>query len=65
MPADMPAHLQLIVDTLCAQGCARVGKIIEQLRQGDEIEETRGLSAEERAAVLAELVNIMEVYDKR
>lgn len=52
------------VTRICELGCARVREIIQALASREPVPETEGLNAEERAAVLAELVSIMAVYDR-
>jgi hypothetical protein len=53
------------VEALALKGCTAIWRIIEDLEQGKEVEETAPLSEEERAAVLAELKSIMAVYQGR
>lgn len=50
------------VEAVCQKGCRQVRRDIDALVRGDEIAETRGLSAEERLLLLAELEQIMAVY---
>ena len=52
------------VETICAQGCARVNELIIELDKGSKIKDTQELTQEETTAVLAELKAIMAVYDK-
>jgi hypothetical protein len=53
------------LEVLALKGCTTIWRIIEDLEQGKEVEETASLSEEERAAVLAELKSIMAVYQGR
>ena len=53
------------VEILCHKGCRQVWYDIAALEQGATLPETQGLSASERAAVLAELKAVMAVYGNR
>ncbi len=53
------------VERLCHKGCRQVWRDIDALERGDELPETIGLNAEERAAVIQELKAIMAVYGDR
>lgn len=53
------------LEVFALKGCAAIWRIIDDLEQGKEVEETASLSEEERAAVLAELKSIMAVYQGR
>lgn len=55
--------VEAAVEALCQYGCVAVRGIIDDLEAGREVAGTAGLSAAERAAVLAELQAIMAVYD--
>ncbi len=57
-------HLRLEsrVEAICQHGCPQVRRIIAALETGDEVPETHGLNQSERAALLAELQQIMAVY---
>ena len=63
MNKDLPEHIQTIVEDLCETGCERVNEIIEALAKGADVKKTAALSEKERKQVLAELKNIMSVYD--
>jgi hypothetical protein len=54
--------LDAIIEALCRQGCRQVRLNIARLEQGEEVPETRGLTAAARLEVLAELRAIMAVY---
>jgi len=62
-PADPPAHIQTIIDSICELGCDRVNEIIDILECGKSVEETRGLDKSDQLRVLLELKVIMAVYD--
>jgi hypothetical protein len=62
-PADPPAHIQSIIESICELGCDRVNEIIETLEGGNSVEETRGLDESDQLRVLMELKVIMAVYD--
>ena len=64
MNKDLPEHIQTIVEDLCETGCERVNEIIETLAKGADIKKTAALSERERKQVLAELKNVMSVYDE-
>ncbi len=55
-------QLESRLENICQQGCQQVRRIIAALDTGDEIPETHGLNQSERAALLAELKQIMAVY---
>jgi hypothetical protein len=57
--------LQARLESLCAKGCRRVWEDIDALERGEELSETRDLSAQERSWLLAELKLIMSVYGDR
>ncbi|PQJ95799.1 hypothetical protein CXB77_15210 [Chromatium okenii] len=50
------------LESICQHGCQQVRRIIAALENGDEVPETHGLNQAERAALLAELQQIMAVY---
>ena len=53
------------LEALCEKGCRQVWQAIEALERGDDLPETRGLSAEERRLLLIELEQVMAVYADR
>jgi hypothetical protein len=57
--------LQARLESLCAKGCRRVWQDIDALERGEELSETRDLSAAERRWLLSELKLIMAVYGER
>jgi len=62
-PADLPAHVQSIIESICELGCDRVNEIIDALECGNSVEETNGLDISDQQWVLKELKAIMAVYD--
>jgi hypothetical protein len=64
MKHPLPEHLQSIVEALCETGCQRVSDVIEILDKGADVKKTAALTEQERKQVLAELKNIMSVYDE-
>jgi hypothetical protein len=62
-PADPPAHIQSIIESICELGCDRVNEIIDALECGNSVEETRDLDKSDQLRVLMELKVIMAVYD--
>lgn len=57
--------IEQAVTLICDQGCVRIRVLIQHLETGVAIQETIELSEAERQAVLAELKNIMAIYDLR
>jgi|JYMV01.1.fsa_nt_gi hypothetical protein len=57
-------HVDEIVETICDTGCTSVTDIIARLDSAQPIDQTRDLSSEQQAAVLAELKSIMAVYNE-
>lgn len=57
--------IERAITLICNQGCVRIRVMIQQLENGMTILETTGLNEAERQAVLAELKNIMAIYDLR
>jgi len=55
-------RLEARLEALCEKGCQRVWQDIEALERGEELPETRGLTAEESRLLLHELKQIMAVY---
>jgi hypothetical protein len=62
-PANLPAHVQSTIESICELGCDSVNDIIDALGQGNSVRETAGLDKTERQRVLLELKEIMAVYD--
>jgi hypothetical protein len=58
-------RVEVRLEALCEKGCRRVWHDIDALERGEELKETRDLSAEERRWLLAELKDIMSVYQDR
>ena len=55
-------RLQLCVESICRKGCQSVRKDMEILQAEGELQETQGLSGDEKQQVLEELRTIMAVY---
>ena len=53
------------LEALCEKGCRQVWQAIEALEGGEDLPETRGLSAEECRLLLLELKQVMAVYADR
>lgn len=53
------------VEILCDKGCRQVWQEIDALERGEDLPETVGLNAEDRAQVVQELKAIMAVYGER
>lgn len=62
---SLPAHLQLIVESLCTDGCKTVHAYIDSLENNEVVFTMKGLTTAEHRLVLAELKTIMAVYDRR
>ena len=58
-------HINRCIEAICQHGCQNVNSMILALEQGQELEETRGLSNREKSQVLAELRAVMKVYNAR
>jgi len=54
--------LDSLIESICQKGCNSVYEMIDQLQQGERVNELADLSTDERQKVLHELVNIMSVY---
>ena len=54
--------IDLLLESLCGEGCKAVSGVIENLESGSALPQTDGLSAEELDTLLAELKSIMAVY---
>ncbi len=59
--ADHPL-VEARLEAICQKGCRTVQLDIARIEQGEDLPETRGLTAEERRVLLAELKQIMAVY---
>ncbi len=57
-----PSPVEPRLEAICRKGCRLVRRDIRRLELGEEIPESRGLSAAERALLLRELRDIMSVY---
>lgn len=53
------------VSQICDLGCVQIRILIGQLESGATTPETIGFDEADRLAVLAELKNIMSIYDQR
>lgn len=58
-------RVEACAEALCQKGCRQVRRDILVLESGGELPETRGLTRHQRAILLAELRQIMAVYDGR
>lgn len=57
--------IECAITLICDLGCTRIRALIQLLEADVTIEEATDLDAAERQAVLAELKNIMAIYDLR
>ncbi len=62
-PANLPAHVQSTIESICELGCDKVNDIIDALESGNSVMETASLDKTDRQRVLLELKEIMAVYD--
>jgi len=62
--SDLPDHLQTIIDKLCEQGCTAVTNTIDDIEAGNVPEALKPLHETERNVVLAELKDIMQIYQQ-
>lgn len=58
-------RLEARLEALCEKGCRHVWQDIDALEQGQELNETKGLTEKERRWLLSELKQIMTVYGDR
>jgi hypothetical protein len=58
-------RLESRLERLCEKGCRHVWKDIEAIERGEDLAETRDLTQPERRWLLAELKQIMSVYQGR
>jgi len=65
MISKLPQHLQSVVEDICNAGCQRAYEIIAILGRKGDVAETDQLSELEREQILAELRNIMSVYQQK
>lgn len=55
-------RIDLVMESLCGQGCKAVWGVIATLESGRALPQTDGLDPEELELLLAELKSIMAVY---
>lgn len=60
--ATESADIDLVLESLCGQGCKAVWRVIASLESGEALPQTDGLSADELDTLLAELKSVMAVY---
>ena len=65
MPANLPEHLQHLVDDVCSLGCQRVNEIIDESTRGIRSQELKELEQHEVRAVVDVLKQVMAVYDRQ
>jgi hypothetical protein len=53
------------IEILCEQGCGEVNQLLEKARTGDELDELSEFSSSEILLIIAELEEIMAVYDAK
>ena len=58
-------RLEARLEALCEKGCRHVWQDIDALERGDDVTETRDLTADERGWLLRELKQVMAVYADR
>lgn len=54
--------IDLLLESLCGEGCKAVWGVIENLESGTALPQTDGLSESELDTLLAELKSVMAVY---
>lgn len=62
---EFPGYLQHIVEDICSNGCEAVNQIIKSLQNEETVEAVESLNQNERQRVLAELSDIMSVYEQQ
>jgi hypothetical protein len=63
-PTDV-YQLEARLEAMCEKGCRHVWRDIDALERGEDLPETRDLSAEECRWLLGELKQVMAVYADR
>ncbi|HHJ36308.1 MAG TPA: hypothetical protein ENJ87_11130 [Gammaproteobacteria bacterium] len=63
MNPDFPEKLEDKIETLCGQGCAQVNQLIDDARNGGDVEALSGFSDNEVAQIIDELSEIMAIYE--
>ena len=63
MNPDLSKKAKNKVESLCGLGCKQVKQLLEKAKNGDDIEELSKFSRAEASQIVAELGEIMSVYD--
>jgi hypothetical protein len=53
------------IETLCELGCSEVNQLLEKARAGDELDELSEFTSSEILLIIAELNEIMSVYEAK
>ena len=64
MNPDLSEHAVKTIEAVCERGCGEVNQLIEDAKNGREIELLKDFSETETNMIIEELVGIMAVYDQ-
>jgi len=64
MNPDLSEHAVKTIEAVCERGCGEVNQLIEDAKNGREIEILKNFSETETNMIIEELVGIMAVYDQ-
>lgn len=64
MNPDLSEHAAKTVEAVCERGCDEVKRLIDEAKNGREIEILKNFSETEANMIIEELVGIMAVYDQ-
>ena len=64
MNPDLSHQAVETIESLCERGCDEVNRLIDDARNGRQIEVLKDFSDTETSMIIEELVEIMAVYDK-
>lgn len=53
------------IEVICEQGCSEVNQLLEEARAGNELEELSEFTSSEIQLIIAELNEIMSIYDAK
>lgn len=63
MSPDFSKKIEITIETLCKQGCSQVNQIIDDARNGNNVEELSDFTQNEIKQIIDELSRIMSVYE--
>jgi len=65
MPHQLPKHVSLKIEAICAQGCTEVNLLLKRAGQGKRIQTLSTFSDAEICQIIEELTEIMSVYENK